>query len=45
MRSSLQWIHEGAGLKLVGGCLVLLIAGFALGMAVSEEVRRDALKH
>jgi hypothetical protein len=44
MRSSVEWIHNGAGFKLLGGWLVLLVASFALGMAVSEEVRRDGLK-
>jgi hypothetical protein len=44
MRCSVEWIHGAAGLKFVGGWLVLLIASFALGMAVNEEVRRDALK-
>ncbi|MGE5204561.1 MAG: hypothetical protein ACM3PW_03030 [Chlamydiota bacterium] len=44
MRASLDWIQGGAGLKLLAGWLVLLLAGFALGMAVSEEVRRDALR-
>jgi hypothetical protein len=44
MRSSLGWIQGGAGVKQLGGWLVLLVASFALGMAVSEEVRRDALK-
>ena len=44
MRSSLEWIQGGTGAKQLGGWLVLLVASFALGMAVSEEVRRDALK-
>lgn len=44
MRSSLEWIQGGSGFKLLGGWLVLLLASFALGMAVSEEVRRDALR-
>ncbi|HEV2116072.1 MAG TPA: hypothetical protein VGR48_08620 [Terriglobales bacterium] len=44
MRASLEWIAGGAGLKQLGGWLVLLIASFALGMAVSEEVRRDGLR-
>lgn len=44
MRSSLGWIQGGTGVKQLGGWLVLLVASFALGMAVSEEVRRDALK-
>ncbi len=44
MRSSLEWIQGGTGVKQLGGWLVLLLASFALGMAVSEEVRRDALK-
>lgn len=44
MRASMEWIHTGAGFKLLGGWLVLLLASFALGMAVNEEVRRDALK-
>ena len=44
MRASLGWIQQGSGLKLLGGWLVLLIASLALGMAVNEEVRRDALK-
>jgi len=44
MRSSLEWIQGGTGFKQLGGWLVLLLASFALGMAVSEEVRRDALK-
>lgn len=44
MRSSLEWIQRGPGFKLLAGWLVLLVASLALGMAVSEEVRRDALK-
>jgi hypothetical protein len=44
MRVSLGWIQAGTGVKQLGGWLVLLLASFALGMAVSEEVRRDALK-
>ncbi len=44
MRASLEWIQGGTGVKQLGGWLVLLLASFALGMAVSEEVRRDALK-
>jgi hypothetical protein len=44
MRASVEWIHSGAGFRLFGGWLVLLVASFALGMAVSEEVRRDGLK-
>lgn len=44
MRASLNWIHAGAGIKLLGGWLVLVTAGFALGMAVNEEVRRDVLR-
>jgi len=44
MRSSLEWIQGGSGFKLLGGWLVLLAASFALGMAVSEEVRRDGLR-
>jgi hypothetical protein len=44
MRSSMEWIHTGAGFKLLGGWAVLLIASLALGMAVNEEVRRDALR-
>ncbi len=44
MRSSLEWIEKDAGFKMLGGWLVLLVASLALGMAVSEEVRRDALK-
>ncbi|HSB74670.1 MAG TPA: hypothetical protein VLC12_03420 [Terriglobales bacterium] len=45
MRASIEWIEGSAGIKLLGGWLVLLVASFALGMAVSEEVRRDALRH
>ena len=44
MRSSVVWIQSGAGLRFLGGWLVLLVASFALGMAVSEEVRRDGLR-
>lgn len=44
MRSSVEWIQSGAGVRLLGGWLVLLVASFALGMAVSEEVRRDGLR-
>jgi len=44
MRCSVEWIHGGAGVKLLGGWLVMLVASFALGMAVNEEVRRDTLK-
>ena len=44
MRASMDWIQGGPGLKQLGGWLVLLVASFALGMAVSEEVRRDALR-
>jgi hypothetical protein len=44
MRASVEWIHNGAGIRLLGGWLVLLVASFALGMAVSEEVRRDGLR-
>lgn len=44
MRASMEWIQDGPGLKQLGGWLVLLVASFALGMAVSEEVRRDALR-
>ena len=44
MRASLEWIQGGTGVKQLGGWLVLLVASFALGMAVSEEVRRDVLK-
>lgn len=45
MRASIEWIEGSVGIKLLGGWLVLLVASFALGMAVSEEVRRDALRH
>jgi hypothetical protein len=44
MRASLGWIQGSAGVKQLGGWLVLLLASFALGKAVSEEVRRDVLK-
>lgn len=44
MRASMEWIQGGPGIKQLGGWLVLLAASFALGMAVSEEVRRDALR-
>ncbi len=44
MRSSVGWIQSGSGFRFLGGWLVLLVASFALGMAVSEEVRRDGLR-
>ena len=45
MRSSVDWIRYADGIKFIGGWLVLLTASLALGMAVNEEVRRDALRH
>jgi hypothetical protein len=41
MRSSLEWLHTSTGFRVLAGWLVLLVASFALGITVGEEVRRD----
>jgi hypothetical protein len=44
MRSSVEWMHTSTGFRVLAGWLVVLVASFALGITVSEEVRRDRLQ-